>query len=45
MTSLAALKKVAAKVLALDDEAIARVIASGTIVEVTCDEQAIQRGL
>jgi hypothetical protein len=38
---LAALKKVASKLLALDDDAIARVIASGTIVEVTCDEQAI----
>ncbi len=38
---LAALKKFAAGVLAYDDNAIARVVKSGTLVEVTCDEKAI----
>jgi hypothetical protein len=38
---LAALKKLASQLLALDDEAIARVVASGTLTEVTCDEKAI----
>lgn len=38
---LAALKKLAADILAYDDRALARVINSGTLVEVTCDEKAI----
>ena len=38
---LAALKRLAAELLAYDDKTIARVVASGTLVEVTCDEKAI----
>jgi hypothetical protein len=38
---LSALKKVAAELLAYDDKTIARVIASGTFVEVTCEKKAI----
>ena len=38
---LVALKKLAAALLAYDDRAIARVIASGTLTEVICDEKAI----
>jgi hypothetical protein len=38
---LAALKKLASELLAYDDEAIKRALASGTLVEVKCDEQAI----
>lgn len=38
---LAALKKLAAEMLSYDDETIARVIASETLIEVTCDDQAI----
>ena len=38
---LAALKRLASELLAYDDKTIARVVASGTVVEVTCDEKAI----
>ena len=38
---LAALKKLAAELLAYDDRAIARAMASGVLVEVTFDEKAI----
>jgi hypothetical protein len=38
---LAALRKLASELLAYDDKAIARVVASGTLLEVMCDEQAI----
>jgi hypothetical protein len=38
---LAALKKLASELLALDDEAVARVLVSGTLTEVTCDEKTI----
>ncbi|MGO9097204.1 MAG: type II toxin-antitoxin system RelE/ParE family toxin [Bryobacteraceae bacterium] len=38
---LAALKKLAAGLLAYDEKTIARVVASGALVEVTCDEKAI----
>ena len=38
---LAALKKLASVLLAYDDKAIARVLASGTLIEVTCNENAI----
>ena len=38
---LVALKKLATALLAYDDKAIARVIASGTLTEVICDEKAI----
>jgi hypothetical protein len=38
---LAALKKLSSELLAYDDEAIKRALASGTLVEVKCDEQAI----
>ena len=38
---LVALKKLASEVLAYDDKAIARVVASGTLTEVMCDEKAI----
>jgi hypothetical protein len=38
---LVALKKLAAALLAYDDRAIARVIASGTLTEVICDEKTI----
>jgi hypothetical protein len=38
---LAALKKLASELLAYDDKAIARVVASGTLIEVICDEKAI----
>jgi hypothetical protein len=38
---LAALKKLAAELLAYDDKTIARVIATGTLVEVACDEKTI----
>ena len=38
---LVALKRLAAELLAYDDKTIARVVASGTLVEVTCDEKAI----
>jgi hypothetical protein len=38
---LIALKKLASELLAYDDQAIARVVASGTLMEVTCDEKAI----
>ncbi len=39
---MVALKKLASELLAYDDKTIARVIASGTLVEVRCDEEAIQ---
>jgi hypothetical protein len=38
---LAALKKLASVLLAYDGKAIARVLASGTLIEVTCNENAI----
>jgi hypothetical protein len=38
---LVALKKLASELLAYDDKAIARVVASGTLTEVMCDEKAI----
>ena len=38
---LAALKKLASELLALDDNAIARVVEYGTLTEVICDEKAI----
>jgi hypothetical protein len=38
---LVALKKLAAGLLAYDDKAIARVVASGVFVEMTCDEKTI----
>jgi hypothetical protein len=38
---LVALKRLATALLAYDDKAIARVIASGTLTEVKCDEKAI----
>ena len=38
---LVALKKLATALLAYDNKAIARVIASGTLAEVKCDEKAI----
>jgi hypothetical protein len=41
MDELAALKKLAAALLAYDDTAIARAIASGVLVEVTYGEKAI----
>jgi hypothetical protein len=36
-----ALKKLAAELLAYDDKIIARVVASGVLVEVKCDEKTI----
>ncbi len=38
---LAALKKLAAEMLAYDEKIIARTIAAGTLVEVNCDEKTI----
>jgi hypothetical protein len=38
---LAALKKLAAELLGYDDDALARVIASGVLMEVKCDEETI----
>jgi hypothetical protein len=38
---LLALKILASELLAYDDKAIARVLASGTLMEVMCDEEAI----
>jgi hypothetical protein len=38
---LLALKILASEFLAYNDEAIAKVVASGTLIEVTCDEEAI----
>jgi len=38
---LAGLKKLASVLLAYDDKAIARVLASGTFIEVTSNENAI----
>jgi hypothetical protein len=38
---LVALKKLAAELLAYDDKTIARVIATGTLEEVACDEKTI----
>jgi hypothetical protein len=38
---LAALKKLAFELLIYDDKALARVVASGTLVEVMVDEKAI----
>ena len=39
---LVALKKLASDLLGYDDKAIARVVASGTLTEVICDEKAIR---
>jgi hypothetical protein len=38
---LVALKKLASELLAYDDKALTRVVASGTLTEVKCDEEAI----
>jgi hypothetical protein len=38
---LVALKKLAVELLSYDDQAIARVVASGVLIEVKCDEKAI----
>lgn len=38
---LAALKKLAAELLAYDDKTIARVVATGALAEITCDEKTI----
>jgi hypothetical protein len=38
---LAAVRKLASELLSYDDKAIARVVASGTLMEVMCDEKAI----
>lgn len=38
---LVALKKLATELLGYDDKTMARVVASGTLVEVMCDEKAI----
>ena len=38
---LVALKRLAVELLAYDDKTIATVVATGTLVEVTCDEKAI----
>jgi hypothetical protein len=38
---LIALKQLASELLAYDDKALARVVASRTLTEVTCDEEAI----
>ena len=40
---LAALKKLASELLAYDDEALARALGTGTLIEVTCDEQTIPK--
>jgi hypothetical protein len=42
---LAALKKLAAQLLAYDDNTIARVLASKALVEVICDEKTIPQSL
>ena len=38
---LAALKKLAAELLAYDDKTLARVVASGVLLEVLCDEKTV----
>ena len=38
---LVALKKLAAGLLAYDDKTLARVVSSGVLVEVKCDEKTI----
>jgi hypothetical protein len=38
---LAALKKLAAELLAYDDKTVARIITSGVLVEVKCDEKTV----
>ena len=38
---LVALKKLAAELLAYDDETLARVVASGVLLEVKCDEKTV----
>ena len=38
---LAALKRLAAEMLAYEGKTIARVVASGVLLEVTCDEKTI----
>ena len=40
-SELVALKKLASELLAYDDKTIARVVASGTLTELICDEKAI----
>jgi len=39
--ALVAVKKLAAELLAYDDKTIARIVGSGVLVEVTCDEKTI----
>jgi len=38
---LVALKKLAAELLAYDDKTLARVVASGVLLEVRCDEETV----
>jgi hypothetical protein len=38
---LAALKKLASELLAYDDKALARVVGTGTLTEVICNEQTM----
>lgn len=38
---LVVMKKLAAELLAYDEKTIARVVASGVLLEVSCDEKAI----
>ena len=38
---LVALKKLAAELLAYDDKTLARVLASGVLAEVNCDEKTV----
>ena len=38
---LVALKKLAAELLAYDDETLARVLGSGALVEMKCDEETV----
>jgi hypothetical protein len=42
---LAALKRLAAELLAYDDRSLARVIAAGVLMEMNCDEKAIPQPL
>ena len=39
---LSALRRLASELLTYDDKALARAIASGTLMEIRCDGQAIQ---
>lgn len=40
-SELMALKKLVSELLVYDDETLARVVASGTLMEVICDEKTI----